>query len=213
MTSGGHHWRPVHTCSLEGLPYQYWHLVVATEACAAGKPAVCILLECFLVRSRFIHRKRPFCRRTTARLPIDVWVTKVTSSNRSGGGTRVRRKGEGVPSEEVWTGHCVITLDPFVDRQNDKQKQLIILPSRIKKTDKVIFHKDAQTFIHFLLKSSNWLIMYYLRYLKCKCVHMCAVLITYPIIFSSNVPRLISRYTLTTFLWPIRWALSIAWSK
>ena len=97
VTSGGHHWRPVHTCSLEGLPYQYWHLVVATEACAAGKPAVCILLECFLVRSRFIHRKRPFCRRTTARLPIDVWVTKGTSSNRSGGGTRVRRKGGGGP--------------------------------------------------------------------------------------------------------------------
>ena len=28
---------------------QHWHLVMATETCTIGKPAVCILLECFLV--------------------------------------------------------------------------------------------------------------------------------------------------------------------
>jgi hypothetical protein len=36
---------------------------------------------------------------------------------------------------------------------------------------------------------------------------------TYPIIFSSRVPRVISRYTLTTRRWPRRWALSIAWAS
>ena len=32
-TSGGHHWRPVHTCSFEDLPptHWYWYLVVATD--------------------------------------------------------------------------------------------------------------------------------------------------------------------------------------
>ena len=49
LTSGGHHWRPVQTCSLENLPTPwYWHLVVATETHTVGKQAVCILLECFL---------------------------------------------------------------------------------------------------------------------------------------------------------------------
>ncbi|KAG5460521.1 MAG: hypothetical protein BJ554DRAFT_7420 [Olpidium bornovanus] len=30
-------------------------------------------------------------------------------------------------------------------------------------------------------------------------------------IFSSRVPRVMRRYTLTTFFWPMRWARSIAW--
>ena len=37
MTSGGHHWRPVQTCSLEALPVHiYRHLVVATYGWQAG---------------------------------------------------------------------------------------------------------------------------------------------------------------------------------
>ena len=30
LTSGGHQWRPVKTCSFEDLSHQYWHLVVCT---------------------------------------------------------------------------------------------------------------------------------------------------------------------------------------
>ena len=51
MISGGHHWRPVETFSLDLTvpgPPQYWHLV-ATKAGTVGKWVVCILLECFLV--------------------------------------------------------------------------------------------------------------------------------------------------------------------
>ena len=53
VTSGGHHWRSVQTCSLDLTVqgpscHQYWPLV-ATEACMVGKCVVCILLECFLV--------------------------------------------------------------------------------------------------------------------------------------------------------------------
>ena len=47
LTSGGHHWRPVQTCSLKDLPHsthQYWHLSVATETCTVGKRVVRILL-------------------------------------------------------------------------------------------------------------------------------------------------------------------------
>ena len=36
LTSGGQHWRHVQTCSLEDLPHQYWHLVVATETRTVG---------------------------------------------------------------------------------------------------------------------------------------------------------------------------------
>ena len=45
LTSGGHHRRPVQTCSLRTYPpaHWYWHLVVATEW------VVRILLECCLV--------------------------------------------------------------------------------------------------------------------------------------------------------------------
>ena len=52
LTFGGHHWRPVQTCSLEDLfPYlhQYWHLVVATKTHTFDKWAVCMLLERILV--------------------------------------------------------------------------------------------------------------------------------------------------------------------
>lgn len=34
---------------------------------------------------------------------------------------------------------------------------------------------------------------------------------THPMIFSSSVPRMMSRYTLTTFFWPSRCARSMAW--
>ena len=47
VTSGGNHCRPVQTCSLD----QYWHLVA--KACTIGKRAARILLECFLVASKF----------------------------------------------------------------------------------------------------------------------------------------------------------------
>ena len=35
LTSGGHHWRPFRTCSLEDLPPSpwYWHVVVPTKTC------------------------------------------------------------------------------------------------------------------------------------------------------------------------------------
>ena len=48
VTSGGHHWGPVQTSSLEdSSPHQYRHLG-ATETVTVGKWAVCIL-ECLLV--------------------------------------------------------------------------------------------------------------------------------------------------------------------
>ena len=54
LTSGGHHWRPVQTCSFEDLsPHWYWHLVV--EALMVGKPVVRILLECFLFNYLYRH--------------------------------------------------------------------------------------------------------------------------------------------------------------
>ena len=51
LTSDGHHWRPVQTCSLEALvpppPSNcYWHLVVATETLMVAKRSASILLEC-----------------------------------------------------------------------------------------------------------------------------------------------------------------------
>ena len=50
LTSGGHHWRPVQTCSLEDLPRnRYLQQVVATETCTVSKRVVRILLECCLV--------------------------------------------------------------------------------------------------------------------------------------------------------------------
>ena len=49
LTSSGHHWKPVQTCSLEDLPpsYWYWHLVVATEIRSIGKRALCIIIALF----------------------------------------------------------------------------------------------------------------------------------------------------------------------
>ena len=55
VISGGHHWRPVQTCSLEDLPlfsppmYWYWHLVVTNETHTVDKCVVRILLECSFV--------------------------------------------------------------------------------------------------------------------------------------------------------------------
>ena len=54
VTSGGDHWRPVQTCSFQGLPIPLpseQHLMVATETetRSVSKQVVCILLECFLV--------------------------------------------------------------------------------------------------------------------------------------------------------------------
>ena len=60
MTSDGHYWRPVQTCSLK-LPVQfskYLHLV-ATEACTVGKRAVRILLECLFVILSFSSPEYP----------------------------------------------------------------------------------------------------------------------------------------------------------
>ena len=58
VTSGGHHWRPVQTCSLQNLPPpvltsgDYWSMYVWR------KWAVSILVECFLVKHVFkIHTK------------------------------------------------------------------------------------------------------------------------------------------------------------
>ena len=70
VTSGGHHWRPVQTCSLEDSPNLYWHLVA--KACTVGKRAVCIPLECFRVyvlccygsRQRTMNVTWYFCRST-----------------------------------------------------------------------------------------------------------------------------------------------------
>ena len=54
LTSGGDHWKPVQTCSLEDLPpppppHPHQFLVVTTKTGTIGKRAVCILLECCLV--------------------------------------------------------------------------------------------------------------------------------------------------------------------
>ena len=48
--TGGHHWRPVQTCSLEDShrPW-YRHLVVTTETRTVGDRAIRILLECCLL--------------------------------------------------------------------------------------------------------------------------------------------------------------------
>ena len=48
VISGGHHWKPLQTCSLEVRP----PVLTSggdTKACTTGKRAVHILLECFLV--------------------------------------------------------------------------------------------------------------------------------------------------------------------
>ena len=52
VTSSGHHWRPVQSCSLEA-PHHYWHLVVATKTHTFGKREVCILLELFNMYTHF----------------------------------------------------------------------------------------------------------------------------------------------------------------
>ena len=64
LTSGGHRWRPVQTCSLENqhLPYppnphRYWDLVMATATRTVGKRAVRILLECCVVATEFALQK------------------------------------------------------------------------------------------------------------------------------------------------------------
>ena len=46
VTSGGHSWKLVQTCSFEDTLHWYWHLVA--KAHTFGKWMVCILLECFL---------------------------------------------------------------------------------------------------------------------------------------------------------------------
>ena len=55
VASGCHHWRPVQTCSLEALSHQHWNLAAATEVLTAGKRAVRIQLECFLVCQCDLH--------------------------------------------------------------------------------------------------------------------------------------------------------------
>ena len=54
VASGGHHWRPVQTCSPEALS-QHWFLVVATEVLTADKRAVRIQLEYLLVCQCELH--------------------------------------------------------------------------------------------------------------------------------------------------------------
>ena len=55
---GGHHWRPIQTCSLDltvqekYCPHQYWHLVT-TKVFTVGKQVVYILLEWFLFLKYF----------------------------------------------------------------------------------------------------------------------------------------------------------------
>ena len=49
VTSGGHYWRPVETCSLEDPPKPILTSGGDTESCTIAKRAVRILLECFLV--------------------------------------------------------------------------------------------------------------------------------------------------------------------
>ena len=54
LISGGHHWRPVQTCSVEDLlppPHWYWHLVVATEA---GGTHPTGMLSCFHMHGNHI---------------------------------------------------------------------------------------------------------------------------------------------------------------
>ena len=48
LTSGGHHWRPVQTCSFEEPTLRHYHLV-ATKSRKVGKRAVRIPQEYFLV--------------------------------------------------------------------------------------------------------------------------------------------------------------------
>ena len=55
LTSCGYHWRPVQTCSLEELPHQYWHLVVATETHTLGKRAVPSYWNAFFLTSFFFE--------------------------------------------------------------------------------------------------------------------------------------------------------------
>ena len=54
VTSGGHHYRPVQTCLLEGLPPQYRHLVT-TKVCTVVQRVVRILLEFFLALAIFCN--------------------------------------------------------------------------------------------------------------------------------------------------------------
>ena len=52
LTSDGHHWRIVQTCSFEEAPPNRYCDLVA-EARMVGRRVVCILLECFLVKGTF----------------------------------------------------------------------------------------------------------------------------------------------------------------
>ena len=73
LTSGGKHWRPVKTCSLEDTP-RGWHLVVVTETRTVCKWAVHILLECFPVSDK-VHVVACYeWRGTKTELPRAWWL-------------------------------------------------------------------------------------------------------------------------------------------
>ena len=90
VTSGGHHWIPVHTCSFDLTvqpPLHYWHLV--DEVHTVGKRAVRILLECCFVmtnifstwiqRIQMIHLEKTqmglYERTRIAAKSSNIWVT------------------------------------------------------------------------------------------------------------------------------------------
>ena len=78
LTSGGHHWIPVQTCSHEDLtpPYhQQWYLLVATETCTVGKRMGGILLECCLVFRWFKFTLKPPYSITHDKLWLAIWDT------------------------------------------------------------------------------------------------------------------------------------------
>ena len=82
VASGGHHCRPVQTCSLED-PSWYWHLVA--KAHMVGNRTVRILLECFLVSiedksiSQKIRKKRTHIS-IHVRMENVTWMNDVTKA-------------------------------------------------------------------------------------------------------------------------------------
>ena len=61
VTSFGHHWRPIQTCSLEDTLHWYWHLGPLKHIQLVGKWTVCILLECFLACNIFTKLEKMKC--------------------------------------------------------------------------------------------------------------------------------------------------------
>ena len=68
MTSGGHHWRHVQTCSLEDItpsPHWYCHLIVATEVYGTHPTGMLSSKRLFLVLEKdpcnIVAKKQKFC--------------------------------------------------------------------------------------------------------------------------------------------------------